>query len=208
MPLQQWERGMTHDPERPYRRSIRLKEYDYLQPNAYFITICAYNKECIFGGIIDARMILNELGKIVWNEWNKTAQIRKNVNVDEYVVMPNHMHGILMIIDGCDVGETRRVAPTERPKGPAFGSVGAIIGQFKSIATKRINALRGTPGLPVWQRNYYEHIIRNEKDLDEIREYIINNPIKWDLDEENLRNIKVGGVLKPAPTGKFKQNDE
>ncbi len=103
--------------------------------------------------------------------------------------MPNHVHGILLILDE-NVGATRRVAPTERAKGPASGSIGAIIGQFKSIVTKRINSLRGTPGLDVWQRNYHEHVIRDENELQEIREYIVGNLGRWAEDENNPINIK------------------
>ena len=165
------------------RRSIRLKGYDYTQPGAYFVTICTHGRAMLFGRVVDGEMALNAYGEIVREEWFRTAQVRPYVELfpDEFVVMPNHIHGIVWI-----VGATRRVAPTNgHPHGPVPGSLGAIIGQFKSIVTKRINALRGTPGAPVWQRNYYEYIIRTERALDAIRRYIAANPLRWDLDRYN-----------------------
>ncbi len=180
---------MTYDPKKHHRRSIRSKEYDYSQTGAYFITICAYNKECIFGEIIDGKMVLNELGKIAWNEWNKTALIRKNMKIDEYIVMPNHLHGVIIITDDCR-GTLQRAPTFERFSKPVSNSMPTIIRLFKSTTTKQINKLRRTPGLPVWQRNYYEHIIRNEDELNQIREYTVNNLIKWALDKENPRNVR------------------
>jgi REP element-mobilizing transposase RayT len=146
-------------------------------------------------------MVLNEFGKIAWEEWDNNAKVRKNLEQDEYIVMPNHVHGILVILRENDVGATRRVAPTEHLNGPASGSIGAIIGQFKSIVTKGINSRRGTPGLPVWQRNYYEHVIRDEDELLKIREYIANNPKKWAEDENNPINIKEGQPQSGRPAG-------
>lgn len=175
---------------RHHRHSIRLRGYDYTQPGAYFVTICAHQREPLFGEVVDGEMRLNEFGEIVREEWFRTAEIRPNVELfdDEFVVMPNHIHGIIWIVDDT-VGATRRVAPTTRrvapTRGPVPGSIGAIIGQFKSIVTKHINALRGTPGTPIWQRNYWEHIIRNEHALNAIRQYICDNPARWSLDRYN-----------------------
>ena len=206
---------MTFDPQKHHRRSIRLKGYDYTQPGAYFITVVTHDRECLFGEIVDGEMRLNEYGEIVRAEWFQTAVVRPYVMLhpDEFVVMPNHVHGIIWIVD-VDVGATRRVAPTRvvptrvvptrvvptrvvptrvaptrvapttTPRGPDAGSIGAIMGQFKSITAKRINALRDTPGAPVWQRNYYEHIIRNERALNAIRRYILNNPANWTKDAD------------------------
>ncbi|MCS7283483.1 MAG: transposase [Anaerolineae bacterium] len=177
-----------YDPQRHHRRSIRLRGYDYTQPGAYFVTICTHGREPLFGTVVDGEMRVNEWGAIVREEWFRTAQLRPYVMLyeDEFVVMPNHVHGIIWIV-GETVGATRRVAPTTTipPAGPVAGSVGAIIGQFKSAVTKRINILRATPGAPVWQRNYYEHIIRNERALDAIRRYIAENPLRWHLDRYN-----------------------
>ncbi len=173
---------MKYNPEEHHRKSIRLREYDYGQVGVYFVTICTHERECVFGEVVDGQMRLNEVGRIVEDEWYKTAEIRGNVVLDVSVVMPNHLHGILIITDAVEA--TRRVASTTlRPN-----TLGSIIGQFKSVATKRINELRQTPAAPVWQRNYYEHIIRNEKDYLRIYEYILNNPAKWQEDHDNSRN--------------------
>ncbi len=171
-----------------HRQSVRLKQYDYGQVGAYFVTICTHERECVFGEIIDTQMRLNEIGRIVEDEWRKTAKIRGNVELDVFVIMPNHLHGILIIDDGRGMA---RHAPTtmQRKFGqPIAGSLPTIIGAFKSAVTKRINKFRNTPGAPVWQRNYYEHIIRNEKDYLRIYEYILNNPAKWQEDHDNPRN--------------------
>ncbi len=178
------------------RRTLRLKGYDYTQPGAYFVTICTYRRQPLFGEVADdGVMHLHPFGQVVREVWFETARVRPYVvlHEEEFVVMPNHVHGIIWIVevDGqpAVVGATRRVAPTEdgRARGPKPGSLGAIIGQFKSLVTKRINALRGTPGAPVWQRNYYEHIIRTEQALDAIRRYIAVNPQRWHLDRYNPR---------------------
>jgi REP element-mobilizing transposase RayT len=178
---------MNYNPQNHHRRSIRLNEYDYSQPGWYYITICTDNKISLFGQISNGKMILNEYGKIVEEEWLKTKKIRKNVDLDYYCIMPNHIHGIIIIEyqiqntggrDPVHVGATRRVAPTLQPD-----SLGSIIGQFKSVSTKQINKINITTGKSIWQRNYYEHIIRNETDLYYIRNYIQNNPLKWEMDE-------------------------
>ena len=135
-------------------------------------------------------MVLNEFGQVAQNEWKKTEQVRKNVIIDSYIIMPNHIHIILILLDNKGVGASRRFAPTEplinRGIAPPVmaGSVGAIMAQFKSIVTKRINAIRETPRAPVWQRNYYEHVIRDQADLTRMRQYIADNPGCW-LEDEN-----------------------
>lgn len=189
-PLHQ-KKPMTHNPDKHQRRSIRLKDYDYSQAGAYFVTICTYNKECLFGKVTNGEMVINEYGKVVEQEWLKTTEIRPNVELDEFIIMPNHFHGILVIIDKCR--GTARCAPTtdDRQFGKMISaSLPAIIRSLKSAATNHINKLRGTSNAPVWQRNYYEHVIRNEHDLNDIREYIVNNPLKWDLDSENPNNAR------------------
>ena len=164
------------------RKSSRLKGYDYAQPGAYFVTLCTQDRTCLFGDVCAGKMRLNAFGKIVADEWVKTAEIRDEIDLDEWVVMPNHFHGILVIGRG-----DRPVAPTKSVAaiGPQSRSVAAAIAGFKSAATKRINTLRGTPGMPVWQRNYHEHIIRNEDSLDRLRQYILDNPAQWTMDLEN-----------------------
>ncbi|HLG31580.1 MAG TPA: transposase [Ignavibacteriaceae bacterium] len=167
------------------RRSMRLKEFDYSNPWWYYVTICTYQKRKILGEVNNSKMILNEFGKIVEEKWLKTKEIRKNVDLDYYVIMPNHIHGIIIIesTNNNVVGATRRVAPTKGKVTLQPGSLGSIIGQFKSIVTKRLNKLTSKKDITIWQRNYYDHIIRNENDLHRIRTYIHNNPLKWELDE-------------------------
>jgi putative transposase len=188
---------MAHNPDKHQRHSIRLKDYDYSQAGVYFITMCTYGKESIFGNVVDGEMQLNECGRVVEEEWMKTAEIRKNVELDVSVVMPNHFHGILVIVDKCR-GTVHRAPTLEQFAKPTSGSLPTIVRYFKSAVTRRINELRGAPNMPVWQRNYYEHVIRNENDLDEIREYIVNNTLKWDLDSENPNNA---GARCPRPCG-------
>lgn len=186
------------DGARYHRRSIRLKGYDYTQPGACFVTVVTQNRVCLFGEIVDGRMRLNRLGKIVYEEWFRTARLRPYVELrpDEFIVMPNHIHGIIRIVDIIDddnvVGARRRRAPTttsgttlEQFGRPVPGSIPTIIRAFKSATTRRINEWRGTPGARVWQRNYWEHIVRNEKALERIRRYIMTNPARWQMDREN-----------------------
>lgn len=176
-----------------HRRSIRLRDYDYAANGAYFVTLCTHEKTCRFGAVVDGEMQLNESGEMVRDEWLRTAEVRPQVVLDAFVIMPNHLHSIIMIDhpvgatrrvarstpgDG-DNRATHRVAPTP---GPATGSLGAIIGQFKAAVTRRVNAANGVNG-PLWQRNYYEHVIRNDADLEAIRDYIEANPARWAEDE-------------------------
>lgn len=170
---------MWCDLDRQHRRSIRLKGYDYSQVGAYFITVCAQNRECLFGSVVDGEMRLNGAGTIVADEWLKTTMIRDEIELDEWVVMPNHFHGIVWI------NHHRRGDWPVAPTGPQPRSLGSLMAGFKSAVTKRINENRQTPGEKIWQRNYYEHIIRNESELNRIREYIVNNPLQWELDREN-----------------------
>ena len=188
---------MRFDPKIHHRRSIRLKGYDYAQPGAYFVTLVTNQREEIFGEVAGGEMRLNQLGEIVHAEWLKTADIRPNVELheDEFVIMPNHVHGIIWIVDKNIVGATRRVAPTvvvtmnprvARTKGSHTlvpNSIGAILAQFKSITAKRINALRDTRGIAVWQRNYYERIVRDETEMKNIWNYINTNPLHWQDDQ-------------------------
>ncbi|MCJ7459754.1 MAG: transposase [candidate division Zixibacteria bacterium] len=173
------------------RRSIRLKEYDYSQPGAYFVTICVHGFKNILGSIANGEVRLNKYGRVIRDEWLRTMELRPNVLMDEYVVMPNHFHGIIMIIDDTTVGATRRVAPTTTTKPTTLKSnaIGSIIGQIKSASTKRIRKM----GLEYfrWQRNYYEHVIRNEDKLHKIRQYIHTNPLKWHLDRENPERVGI-----------------
>jgi putative transposase len=173
-----------------HRRSIRLKDYDYTQSGAYFVTICAHERACLFGAAVDGVMILNEWGVIVQEEWEQTAILRPNVELDAFVVMPNHIHGIIVITDvGARDNEARdngarciaplqSAAPT-RQFGPLTAqSLSTIVGTFKAAVTRRVNRQHDNTA-PIWQRNYYEHIIRSEARLDQIRQYVAINATKW-----------------------------
>jgi REP element-mobilizing transposase RayT len=162
-----------------HRRSHRLPDYDYSSNGAYFITFCAENKQCLFGEIVDDEMILNEYGNIVQEELLKTLSIRREIELITYCVMPNHVHAVILLNDA--QGD-RPVAPTSTTLRPR--SIGAFVAGYKSAVTKRINEIRNTPGLPVWQRNYYEHVIRDEADMSTIHDYIQANPAHWSEDKE------------------------
>jgi REP element-mobilizing transposase RayT len=172
---------MEADGQKHRRRSIRLPEYDYRQAGSYFITVVTHGRNMLFGEIAAGETRLNEFGRIVQDEWRKSAVIRREIELDIFVIMPNHIHGIVNIIDA-DVGATGR-SPLR--SGPPARSLGAFVAGFKSAVTKRISEMRRTPGTPVWQRNYYEHIIRGDRELLRVREYIVNNPLDWELDREN-----------------------
>jgi putative transposase len=166
-----------------HRRSIRLKGYDYSQTGAYFITICTHNQEFLFGEVVNGEMQSNEIGTMVADEWTRSARIRQEIVLDEFVIMPNHIHGIVHV-GATEVGVIRSVGATGRsplPRGPAPKSIGAFVAGFKSAATRRINELKRTPGIPVWQRNYWEHVVRSDDSLNLIWEYIVNNPLRWQL---------------------------
>ena len=168
------------------RRSIRLPDYDYSEPGAYFVTICTYQRKPLFGRVMDGKMRLNAVGRVAESGWLRTPHIRLEIGLDEFVLMPNHLHGIVVIVDDRAVDEVAHVgahgrAPLQRPAR----SLGSLIAGYKTASAKVINRVRGTVGAPVWQRNYYEHIVRNERERDRIREYIQNNPFNWDQDAYN-----------------------
>lgn len=179
---------MRYDPDKRRRRSMRLKDYDYRQTGAYFVTICTHQREWLFGEVIDDVMQLNDMGQIAAHEWLKTSELRSNVELDAFVVMPNHLHGIVVINeDGAsNVGTRRAVSlPTPRRFGTAIaGSLSTIIGAYKSAVTKAINLQQATPGGVIWQKRFHEVIIRNETMLNNIRLYIDTNPAKWADDPE------------------------
>jgi REP element-mobilizing transposase RayT len=171
-----------HDAKNPSRRSLRLQGHDYSQTGAYFITLCTRNRESLFGDIVDGSMRLNATGLIVAESWKWLATQYNHVELDEWVIMPNHLHGVIVITDDRRGGSrtaraTRTTAPESQRK-----PIGGLIGAFKTISTKRINEYRSNMGSGIWQRNYYEHIIRNEPELSSIREYMQNNPMQWEMD--------------------------
>jgi len=189
------------------RRSIRLSNYDYSQPGAYFVTIVAWHRECLFGEVVKGEMRLNKVGKVVQWEWEELPRRLQYIGLGAFIVMPNHFHGILIFHQ--PVGATRQeltnylsgkvplppmttdgMDGSPLPRGPQPASLGAIIAQFKSRVTKRLWKVPSLKGTPIWQRNYYEHVVRNEKDLRNKTEYIEANPRLWDEDDENLINVQ------------------
>jgi len=169
------------------RQSIRLKKYDYSQSGLYFVTICAQNRECLFGDIVDEKMIFNDVGNMIEKQWNNIPERFNVVVLDTFQIMPNHIHMIIHI-----VGATLVVAPSIRAgiKSAPTTTLGNIIGAFKSLtAHEYIMGVKNNGWKSfdkrLWQRNYYEHIIRNESDLNKIREYIKNNPLFWLKDVNN-----------------------
>jgi len=168
------------------KNSIRLRGYDYSRPGVYFVTICTRDRDCLFGNIVNGQMVMNDYGKMVDETLKWLARRYAYVSLDAWVVMPNHLHGIVIITDEqCNSRGGSRTAPTRTAPTRTRKPLGRLIGAFKTVSTKRINELRRTTGARLWQRNYYEHIIRNENELNAIRRYILNNPLNWDLDRDN-----------------------
>jgi REP element-mobilizing transposase RayT len=173
---------MKFDPQKHHRRSIRLKEYDYSQAGAYYVTIDVQNRECLFGEIVDYEMILNEAGKMIDEQWNALLERFPDIELDVYQVMPSHFHGIIVVTENVDAQNI--VVQNRKPR------LGDIIGAFKSITTHDYILGVDNKNWPqfykrLWQRNYYEHVIRDEADLNRIRDYIQSNPANWGEDEEN-----------------------
>lgn len=173
---------VNFDPDKHHRRSIRLKSYDYSRAGAYFVTICIKDRECLFGEVIDGNMQLNDTGRAVQAEWVRLPERFQSVDLDDFVIMPNHLHCIIHV--GAGLAPPGRGAEN---KGAASSAptLGDILRAFKSISAIAVNRLLGRSGRSLWQRNYYEHIVRSENELACIREYIANNPAQWALDREN-----------------------
>jgi len=211
---------MQYDSDKHKRRSIRLKDYDYSQAGAYFVTICTRDRACVLGEISDGQVVLTELGEVVADSWRWLGQHYAHVELDQWVIMPNHLHGIILTTDNPYGGGSRPGSTTHGVRGPLVGAVrepplplipvgpqtapspalrkplGRLIGSFKTVSTKRMNELLASPGIPFWQRNYHEHVIRSEKSLNDIREYIAANPLHWGEDPENADGVpEHGGAL-------------
>ena len=177
---------MNCNPDIHHRRSVRLKGYDYSQAGLYFVTICTQNRLCLFGKIKESNLQLNDAGIMIEHQWQELIYRFDNIKLDEFVVMPNHFHGIVECVGAPLVGAQNAGQPgTEegQPQGIA-PTVGNVVGAFKSMTTNEY--IRGVKnvGWPrfnkkLWQRNYYEHIIRDEKSYYQISEYIKTNPLKW-----------------------------
>ena len=183
------------------RQSNRLQGYDYSSPGYYFVTIVSHNRLPIFGGIISGEVQLNRNGKIVKDCWLEIPKHFQSVTLDEYVIMPNHLHGIVKINENQNVWARHKVSSLRRqaspysandqntkPIGTPSHSLGAIIGSFKSVAAKRIHKAGLIKDQFIWQRNYYEHVIRDDEDYQRIVQYIQFNPINWEEDQEFIAN--------------------
>jgi REP element-mobilizing transposase RayT len=205
---------MKFDSKIHHRHSIRLKGYDYSQSGAYFVTLVTWQRECLFGEIVDGEMVLHRYGQIVRDAWFDLRNHYRHLDLGAFVVMPNHAHGIIALINDGEplrngrggslmLGETIlsdesragvEPLPTSQTRPyvtakPCHG-LPEIVRAFKSFSARRINRLRRTEGIPVWQRNYYEHIIRNESEMDRISRYIESNPSRWADDDENPMKTK------------------
>lgn len=187
---------MPHDPEQHARRSLHLQGYNYSQAGAYFVTICTHNRKCLFGEVVGGEMRINSSARIVQVCWDDLPRHYGRVELDAFVIMPNHVHGIIVLADPEDVGAgfkpahpTRaglKPAPTSS-KGLKRHGLPEIVRAFKTFSAHHINRMRYTTGMPVWQRSYYEHVIRNEETWTRIRQYIADNPKQWETDPENPR---------------------
>ena len=196
---------MKYDPAKHHRRSIRLQRYDYSQAGAYFITICTWQRQCLFGEIINGEMQLSPWGEIVNLHWQNLPKYHRHLELDEFVIMPNHLHGIIVLINHnsvqnsvgaglADISGKKQTTSQQNAPSPMLQqqnkskNLPEILRGFKTFSARRINQLRRTFGVPVWQRNYYEHIIRNEESLQYIRQYTINNPLSRELDQLHPNN--------------------
>ena len=171
---------MPYNPDLHHRRSIRLQGYDYTKIGAYFVTICTFQREALFGDVIDGQMQLNRIGQIITSLWQAIPHHFPNVKLDEFVLMPNHLHGIVIIAK-----QEMQANSTNKelvPQGTKSNSLGAIIQNFKSISTRKINRINHNTGNPIWQRNYYEQIIEDDRTFQNIRQYITDNPRNWQSD--------------------------
>ncbi|HEY9068811.1 MAG TPA: transposase [Candidatus Ozemobacteraceae bacterium] len=185
------------------RRSIRLREYDYTWPGAHFITVCTYGQRQLFGKIAGGCMQISPEGEIIQQVWKGLPDLYPNAKSDVFVIMPNHIHGIILLdAPLVSVGAGLKPAPTsadEKSSRRSRHGLPEIVRALKSFSAWRINEYRKALGTPVWQRGYYEHVIRNDESIDQIRVYIMNNPARWYQDKAN-RQFRCGhsGVSEEA----------
>ena len=192
---------MKYDPDKHHRRAMRLREHDYSEEGAYFITFCVAGRECLLSDISGADVALTAAGEDVLIVWHALPSRFPNVVLDEIVVMPNHVHAILLVQNrsdsirvGTPLAASRsaddQMSSVRDPHAPTIGtqqaaSLPAIMRAFKSISAIAVNRVIGRAGVPVWQERYYDHVIRDERDLERIRQYIRDNPAIWAEDKEN-----------------------
>ena len=166
----------------PRRRAIRLRGYDYTQQGAYFVTICTWGRLCALGDVVDSEMVLSDAGQLAQAAWQALPQHYPGVRLDAWVIMPNHVHGIIVLEAGQRAG--LKPAPTRLSPDPK-PALSELVRAFKTFSARRINTARNTVGSPFWQRNYYEHVIRDDATLNRIRQHIVDNPANWHEDPEN-----------------------
>ena len=174
---------MNYNPDFHHRRSIRLHGYDYSQAGAYFITMCSYQKQPFFGTIRQNAILLSDIGEMVAEEWLNSAIVRPEIALDGWVIMPNHMHCIVVLHSLVTEEREHHLEPEHKGivRREAH-SLATCIGGFKGAVTRRVNTISSTQQA-VWQRNYYERVIRNERELNAYRTYIVLNPQRWNHDE-------------------------
>ena len=177
---------MTYDPEKHHRHSIRWKGYDYSLPGGYFVTICTHNRECILGDIVDSKMRLNDFGQIVCEQLLSLPKRYDHASVESSVIMPNHVHAIIVLseIDSRDVGAGFETRPYTQAPFPTRHALTEIVRGFKTYSARTINRLRESPGRSVWQRSFYDRVIRDEREWMTFRWYIENNPARWAEDSD------------------------
>ena len=194
---------MAYDPKIHHRRSIRLRNHDYSWPGAYYVTICAFDKACVFGHVVGHQMHEHECGHVVREQWFESAWKRKEIELDAFMVMPNHMHGLLWILGPRGehvLMKSGFVLPLERmPKAPPRSqavspamrprSLASWAAGFKSAVTSRVRKVWNRPEAAVWQEDYFERIVRDEEELNRIREYILTNPLRWGSDRYNPARV-------------------
>lgn len=191
---------MPYDPQKHHRRSIRLKGYDYTQPGAYYVTICTAARQCLFGQVVKGEMQLNLLGCIAKFFWLQIPAHFPHIQLDTYVIMPDHLHGILVIVDDTIVGTRHcRVSTKEQFCQPIRGSIPTAIRSFKGAVTKQIHGFFETTEVPIWQSSFYESIIRAQADLNSCRQYIIENPQRWEHNPRKLEHQKNHPILLDLP---------
>jgi len=190
---------MKYDPQKHHRRSIRLPHYDYTSPGYYFVTICTQNRACLFGIVENEQMVLNDAGKMIEKWIEQLASKFPDIQCDSFIIMPNHVHLNIQIVGTdpcvCPKEKGEHIGSPQRGSPQRGSPIPRVVQWFKTMTTNEY--IRGVkqnrfPEFPgkFWQRNYYEHLIRNDDELNQIRNYIINNPLKWGMDKNHPDNIK------------------
>jgi REP element-mobilizing transposase RayT len=172
---------MKYNPKKHRRKPTRLRGYDYSQPGMYFVTLCVHGRECLLGNVLDGEMVLSDIGMIAHQAWLWLQERFHLITVDPFCIMPNHTHAIIQIHDTrCSGGlQTATTKPVESK------TLGRLVGAYKTHSTVAINQNRNTVRALFWQRSFYDHIICNDGELQSIQEYIFNNALKWEMDQDN-----------------------